>query len=169
MGNKVGSRKPKVWEPLQSAYLPPELQRVAERIGDGRQAIFRNNRYQVCIRDLPDDPIFGQACQLSIKRTDKQPIFDWRDIQRIKNELIGPEVEMVQVFPAESRMVDSANQYWFYAFATYQFPYGFQERLVSEAVSHGTKQRPFEEHADQHPDLGARDEEIQAAINVLHS
>jgi hypothetical protein len=81
---------------------------------------------------------------LSIKRRDKLPIHDWRDIQRIKNELVGPEIEGMELYPAESRLVDTANQYHIWCFPNATFPFGFHEgRLVTEAESDGSKQRPF--------------------------
>jgi hypothetical protein len=40
----------------------------------------------------------------------------------------------VELFPAESRLVDTANQYhlWVMADAEYRFPFGYQRRLVFE-------------------------------------
>src|SRR5438105_2948014 len=73
--------------------------------------IFVNSRYQVNVRIMPAVPVFGRYVWLSIKRRDKQPLRSWRDLQRIKNEICGRECEGVELFPAESRLVDSANQY----------------------------------------------------------
>lgn len=74
---------------------------------------------------------------LSIKRRDKEPIADWRELQRVKNELVGPEYEAVQLFPAEDRLVDTANQYHLFAVEErrYRFPFGFFERLVADKAS----------------------------------
>lgn len=90
---------------------------------------------------------------LSIKRLDRRPIMDWRDLQWIKNELLGPEEEMVQIFPAESRLVDTSNQYWFFHYPGRRWPFGFPDRLVTEGLSvtmdgsRPSQQRPF---APQH-------------------
>ncbi len=35
--------------------------------------------------------------------------FPWVDLQRIKNELIGPDREAIQVFPKAAELVDDAN------------------------------------------------------------
>lgn len=43
-----------------------------------------NSLYQVNVRRGPE------ITWLSIKRRDKQPIHDWRDLQDIKNQLVGP-------------------------------------------------------------------------------
>lgn len=116
------------------------------RFNAGDQS-FYNGKYQVVIkRD-------GDLTILAIRREDRRPITDWRDVQWIKNQLLGPEVEAVQLFPAESRLVDTSNQFYLYAYpAGYRFPFGFSERRVAESVSvnvdgHGrSQQRPFADH-----------------------
>jgi hypothetical protein len=93
----------------------------------------------------PDDP---KLIHLSIKRNDKAPIMNWRDLQKIKNDLVGPECEAVQIFPAESRMVDTSNQYhlWCFGDPKYRIPFGYPGRLVYEGNTNGAVQEPFEEH-----------------------
>ncbi len=44
--------------------------------------------------------------------SDSAPIYSWSDMQRIKNEIFGEEVEALQMFPKESELVDVANLYW---------------------------------------------------------
>jgi hypothetical protein len=70
--------------------------------------------------------------QLDISRKDEKPCENWRHFQQIKNELVGPEFEAVELYPAETRLVDTANQYhlWVYADPNYRFPFGFQKRIV---------------------------------------
>jgi hypothetical protein len=46
----------------------------------------------------------------------------WRHIQQIKNEVFGPDREAVQLFPAEDRLLDSANEYWIYVYPTSEAP-----------------------------------------------
>jgi hypothetical protein len=111
--------------------------------------IWKNSRYTVFKRVVkssnPDDP---ELIHLSIKRNDKRPVTSWRDLQKIKNELVGPECEAVQIFPAESRMIDTSNQYhlWCFSDPTFRIPFGYNERLVYEGNSHGAIQEPFEDH-----------------------
>ncbi len=84
---------------------------------------------------------------LSIKRRDREPIDEnrWRILQHIKNTLLGEEHEAVEVYPAESRLVDTANQYhlWCFKESGQQWPFGFTERYVTSTESHGSKQRPL--------------------------
>lgn len=101
---------------------------------------FRNDLYQVTVFDD------GHIVHLSIKRNDRAPIHDWRDLQEIKNQLVGAENEAIEIYPAESKRVDSANQYhlWVFKDPTYRIPIGFQTRLVSEDTIGLSQQRPFE-------------------------
>jgi hypothetical protein len=103
--------------------------------------IWKNDIYQVAVRNKG-----GGLVHLSIKRIDRQPIHDWRDLQQIKNELVGPECEAVEIYPAESRRVDTANQYHLWAFVdpAYRIPFGFSERAVTQESIAGSVQRPFE-------------------------
>jgi hypothetical protein len=118
-----------------------------------------NGKYQVMVRDGTDQK-GARLITLSVRREDRKPIMDWRDMQWIKNFFLGPETEAVQLFPAESRLVDTCNQYYLFAYPdpTFRFPFGFEERMVGEKVSiclpggGRSLQRPFAEHVKP-PDL----------------
>jgi hypothetical protein len=91
----------------------------AQRLYDQmkKEVLYKSEHYQVAIDKTPSHGFRGMILwHLSIKRNDKEPIMDWRDLQDIKNKLVGPEHEAIQLFPAESRCVDSANQYHLFAF-----------------------------------------------------
>ena len=119
-----------------------------------RQEIWRNSEYQVII-DREVHHGFGAAVgviYLSIKRIDRAPIHDWRDLQRIKTALIGPEHEAIELYPAESRLLDASNQYHLFAFTNpdggpQMIPLGFTgARAVTgerEAERVGARQRPL--------------------------
>jgi len=111
--------------------------------------VYKNDKYMVIKKEIAGDSGKMELCWLSIKRQDRESIHDWRELQQIKNELVGPEHEAVELYPAESRCVDAANQYhlWVILDPTYRFPFGFRERMVSgskEAEEIGAKQRPFD-------------------------
>lgn len=83
---------------------------------------------------------------LSIRRNDRHWARDWRHFQQIKNELVGPECEGVELYPAESRLVDNANQYhlWVLEEPGERWPVGWEDgRLVSstDLVGLGSRQR----------------------------
>ena len=111
--------------------------------------VFVNDLYQVHVRlwQWPDRSP-ADLWHLSIKRRDRETIHDWRELQEIKNALVGPEHEGVELYPAESRLVDSANQYhlWVLVEPGLRWPFGYTERLVQdvdEGYVVGAKQRPF--------------------------
>ena len=92
--------------------------------------------YQVAIYEEPvtaDNSMMPDLIHLSIKRRDREPVADWRVMQAIKNAIVGPEHEGMEMYPAESRRVDGANQYhlWVLADSSTQFPFGFTSRHVS--------------------------------------
>lgn len=92
----------------------------------------------------------GDVLWLSIKRRDRATVHDWRDLQRIKNMIVGDEHEGFEVYPAESRLVDTANQYhlWVFVDAAVRLPVGYQNRDVlgaSEAAVFGAIQRGYHE------------------------
>lgn len=116
--------------------------------------VFKNNKYQVSIYTREG------LTWLAIVRIDREAIHDWRDIQRIKNELMGPEREACELYPAESRLVDTNNQFHLFVLPEgASFPFGYDERDVSDCIAPGTKhkQRPFEVPPK---DLNAKDHSV---------
>lgn len=113
--------------------------------------IWLNESYVVIVtRDVPVDmnpQELPGLVWLSIRRQDREPVRDWRDFQQIKNQLLGVECEAVEVYPAESRLVDSANQYHLFGFTDPEarVPFGFPGRGVTDKPFPNTKQRPLEE------------------------
>lgn len=85
----------------------------------------------------------GELWHLSIKRHDREPMQDWRVMQRIKTAICGPESEGLELYPAESRVVDTANQYHLYVFVNCgTLPFGFQAGARSDKENAGSRQRP---------------------------
>lgn len=119
-----------------------------------RQSVYMNDRYQVNAQtlDTPFGGFVGDVTWLSIKRRDKAPVHDWRDLQAIKNLIVGPEHEGFEIYPAESRLVDTANQYhlWVFLDPKVRLPVGFREREVMGA--------------DQAAAIGATQCDFQAAV-----
>ncbi len=103
--------------------------------------VFLSDTHQVARKTV--DTHLGPMVHLSIKRRDRSPIHDWRELQEIKNELIGAECEAVEIYPAESRLVDSANQYhlWGFADPSFRLPFGFDRRFVTDTPGGNAVQR----------------------------
>lgn len=97
--------RPMAWERKPTAR---ELGRKLSGWVMDVEAFFTNGKYAVQIRTLqtPWGPVEHAAIS-TLTGVD----IPWRDKQRIKNELFGPERTAVEVFPAESRLVDGANMF----------------------------------------------------------
>lgn len=94
--------------------------------------LFINDKYQVAKRVSTGLKAITQTVEvvhLSIKRLDREPIHDWRDLQWIKNQLVGNEIEMWECYPKESQLIDTANQYhmWGYLTEIKMIPFGWSE------------------------------------------
>ena len=137
------------WEPFQRMgdaqqkyHLP-----LTEPGDDIKAEVWLNNHYQVLLRRHKSTNE-GQCdmIHLSIRSIDRQAKHDWRHFQRIKNELLGSEIEAVEMYPAETRLVDTSNQYHLWAFddPNFRFPFGYKDRLVTEGNKGLTRQRPYQ-------------------------
>lgn len=147
------------WFPMQEAGVDETALRAAaeaaghdpDQFGSLAGAkVYRNDRYQVFVRPMePFAPEMPAMVHASISRIDRAACHDWRDLQRIKNDIFGPECEAVELYPAETRLVDAANQYhlWVIPDPKLRFPFGFSRRATSdeipaEAALSNARQRP---------------------------
>lgn len=131
------------WTPFHvvpGEHPDPDLQALIGR--DQPPTVLVNSRYQVSVFEGHSIE-YGPMVHLSIKTHDKTARHDWRDLQRIKNEICGRECEAVELYPAESRLVDTANQYHLFVFRDYKFPFGFHERLVGDGAWRNSRQRAW--------------------------
>lgn len=161
-------RKTEEWTPFQMA------QQIQEPSGVWGQ-MYANNKYTVVVTPLTprDDvkPAPPPMVKLSIRRNNREPIRDWREMQRIKNELVGANCEGVELYPAEDRLVDTANQYWMWVVTdpTFRFGFGFFDRLVadrdeSQGVVSKARQRRF--RAGERPDDALTGDEINEKLRT---
>ena len=160
--NELQRRKPE-WTPFE--------QRKVTITGNtsyhGGDEIWVNSRYQVLIYNA-DNPCkrgdwneketddFPRFIQLSIKNHERAiTAHDWRDMMRIKNELIGRNAEALELYPSMNRITDEANQFHLWVMIPKeeggdwpQIPVGWKQKLISnpsEAKRLGGRQRKFEE------------------------
>lgn len=66
-----------------------------------------NNRYVVQVSLVAT--AIGQVIHLWIRHHAGEMPRSWRELQWIKDEIVGPERAAVEVFPPRSELVDSAN------------------------------------------------------------
>ena len=119
-----------------------------------KEEIWVNEKYQVAAHGF-EHPDLGLCLQINIRRRDGGVIFrDWRDFQQIKNQLAGPESEGLEIYPAESRKVDTSNKYHIWCVLndpaqpdkSKRIPFGWYDRDVldqSDTDLAGTRQRPL--------------------------
>lgn len=156
-------------EPFFAAELPAaalDVSIIASRFGVDiataerqvqqlrQQSIFLSATHQVNVQliRVPFGEDLGDVAWLSIKRRDREVIRDWRELQSIKNAIVGPEHEGFELYPAESRLVDTANQFHLFVFMDrrVRMPVGFVAREVAgtaEASAVGATQRELPERA----------------------
>jgi len=85
---------------------------------------FSNNLYVVFVCD-PEPTSWGSVERLMVRRNDGSPGVPWSHMQRIKDELCGPERLAIEVFPPASELVDNANIYHLWVLPTgFELPFG---------------------------------------------
>jgi hypothetical protein len=106
--------------------------------------VYQNSRYWVNVRFLhAKDSSIPAIMHITVCRRDRCQLVPFRDVMRMKRELFHPEIELVELFPAESRLADAANDYHYWGVwsTDYKFTIGYQNRIVSE--NNATLQTPF--------------------------
>jgi hypothetical protein len=72
------------------------------------------------------DELKGQCDYISIRRNDREPCRSWTDFQAIKNQMVGEDREGFEIYPAQRRLVDAANQYHIICLPEgHRLPFGF--------------------------------------------
>ena len=113
------------------------------------QEVWENSLYNATINRKMNKAFGAEITEIAITRKDKDAIHDWRHFQQIKNDLVGENVEAIEIYPNEKRLMDTANTYWLYAFPKdYMLPFGFNtKRNIADAQTAsamGAVQREFE-------------------------
>jgi hypothetical protein len=91
----------------QYSYTEAEARTFLEE-DHKRYRFFTNDLYQVQVAPTGDN---GDFLHINIRRLDGSMFKDWRHFQQIKNEVAGPEREALEIYPAESRKVDTSNKW----------------------------------------------------------
>tara|TARA_R100000656_G_scaffold105657_1_gene77786 strand:+ start:335 stop:856 length:522 start_codon:yes stop_codon:yes gene_type:complete len=128
-----------------------KCKKLAREFNNDQQEKWRNDIYTATVRKLkPKEHGFTgiEITEISISRLDGKAVHDWRHIQWLKNDVVGTEIDAIEMYPKESKLVDTANQYWLYAFTQgLDFPLvpkGFTTRVVSDKINSNStvNQRP---------------------------
>lgn len=135
---------------------PADAVEVLAKAGAGE--IWRNDRYTAISQQRAD----GSVAEISVRRNDRRPIRDWRDFQRIKNDIAGAECEAVELYPAMGRIMDTANQFYLWVLPPGErFPFGYdlaEPNLQDHHPGLGSVQRALPEDWPE-TDVTHREEE----------
>lgn len=154
----------------------PDVRRMSARLHPSRQFLdpqllqrelespsvvfeqWQNDIYDVVVRRHYDEPVpvntteweamVPRMIQIGLGALDGSARHDWREFQRMKNFLAGPEWEGVELYPAESRLVDPSNYFYVWCFPK-KFMFGFNERRVVTPANCVAPQRGW--HKDDEP------------------
>lgn len=147
---------------IRERMLRAALPRARELVGGAKPA-WKPSPYRFVRVAGPESPVPGAKVyhnddyvanvyperdgfvHISFSRIDGGAAVDWRDKQHMKNQLVGAKNEGVELFPAECRKVDGANQFHLFVMAdpNARFSFGYVDRMVSDASDiPGVRQRP---------------------------
>lgn len=107
------------WTPfLTAAFL--------ENPEEGPDFAKKNSLYTVYGR-FEESELFGEVIHLSIRRNDSHPV-ERSHLKRIKNEVVGPEYDGIEIFPAEDKVQDTR---WVHlrVLKDFRFPFADRERF----------------------------------------
>ena len=127
---------------------PASISETTETSWLGRYRQWRNEFYYGQFYKFNKGAPFGGGpyILISISARSEEAVHDWRDFQQIKNDLAGKEWEAVELYPAESRLVDPSNCFFLWCFPPRVLKkLGFMHRKVEHPKTNGAPQRPFPE------------------------
>lgn len=128
------------WEPMR--------QTDTVRLSNGEEAAIWENRFYSCSvrRYTQGFPIDNSPYViLGLTHVSETARHDWRDMQRVKNDLCGEEWEGLELYPAESRLVDPSNRFYLWCVPPGVIHWGLDvsgRRVLTMAASIAP-QRPF--------------------------
>lgn len=107
------AKKPMQWEEL----TPSQIHNICASAGLTQVPfrVVKNHLYSVQVFNRETE--WGLFYKAMIRRHDSEPIHNWKEIQKIKSEVFGPDYTALEVYPKESNKVDVANLYWIWVMA----------------------------------------------------
>ena len=99
---------------------------------------YSNTLYSATVEKRKNDEMGLEVIQISFKRHDRKTDenISWQHKQWIKNDICGAEAEGLELFPAESRLLNTANQYHIWVLGNNErLPFGYDTgRTVVETT-----------------------------------
>lgn len=116
-----------------------------QQVVDGINVEFwSNDIYSVTVRRFDNGwPLGGGPyLQIGIHSSDGSARHDWRDFQNIKNDVHHAEWEAIELYPAESRLLDPSNYYMLWCAPDIKVG-KFVGRQIADETDCIAPQRPF--------------------------
>ena len=119
------------------------------------EKIHKFNRYTVTEKEIG-----GGWIWLSIKYTAKKATPSWRELQTIKNNIVGENRQAIEIYPSEDSIVDTLNHYHLWVMPKGQkFQLGYKNCLNGKEDEGLTRQRIWSKGEEKSDALS--DEEIK--------
>jgi len=192
-GDEMSKRKVKgkvKWE----AFVPVNVDAATMR-QTGISALLANNLYSVVIKSRVCDAFRGSdgkplpMANLAIRRNpndERRDVDIWADLQRVKNEILGENIEALELYPSEERRIDGEEYHLWCLPEGIKVPFGFvppelqgkpnikvvPERAMEASEATGVSVDSFMKPGtaeDVLGDIGDPDEKEQAAKEDLEA
>jgi hypothetical protein len=105
------------WEPFQKV----DLSNTPIPPAPWMTRVYKNNKYIVMINDYAETTV-GYAIRAMIQALSGEPVRNWMDLQRVKNEVFGVDVIAIEYYPKQSELVNNAHIYWLWIYEPGQIP-----------------------------------------------
>lgn len=120
----------KRWIPMERGAVNPTLIARLQQVGEPEHLdhyeAWGNDVYQALVRVFEDGLL-----HISFKRHDRKMIREWRHIQAIKNEIAGAERTGIELFPPESNLMDTSNEYHLFVLPEgVEMPFGYKTGIA---------------------------------------
>jgi hypothetical protein len=119
LARSVSRAPPPEVGPFEKFIVDPELEPFK-----ASEAAYTDKTYLVLVYS---QEFYGMAwTHLAVRRHDHKTIRDhWAVLQLIKNQILGPEAEAAELYPAQGRLVDVEHTYHLWSPIGQIFPFGF--------------------------------------------
>lgn len=131
-------------QPSPSDWDPYDEWRMQSKRPKDPSFRYWNSRYRVTVTEAKQSLLKCKCWKMLIIRADQSAHHDYRDYQRIKDDIFGPEAEALELYPARSREVDPSNAFILYVFDKRRIPIGVPVKNVCTQDRSLAPQRRFE-------------------------
>jgi hypothetical protein len=140
----MGKRLIKLVRPLSSdeewtpfVQLPLDVIPEQREAGYNLQAVLANNLYKVMLRPIASAAFRDREGQpmaimhMTVQtREERQPAPTWEHLQRIKEEIMGPHVEAMELFPNAERDINIPDRHLWCFPEGVMIPVGFEPEVA---------------------------------------